>query len=122
MSPHPTGPLGLILITSMWINIFVMIWFTHKYINHLESLLSDCKCISDTRALWQGGLIGRHMRLNMVVTVITLPREMYRRGHAPRNAHLCVPRHLKWWIWVIYGWLFVNCFCLAVLVWVIKNR
>ena len=115
-----TGLLGLTLIISIWINILVMAWFTYRNINHLENRLSNCKCISDTKALWQGGLIGRQMRLNMVVTVITLPKAMYRRGDITKNAHHSVPLQLKLRTWGIYSWLFVNCTCLATLAWLIK--
>ena len=75
----------------MWTNIIIMVWFTYKSIEHLEHVLSDCSCINDFRAIWQGGIIGRQMRLNMVVTVITLPKAMYRRGHITKNAHQSVP-------------------------------
>lgn len=118
--PTTTGLLGLTLIISTWINNLVMAWFTYRNINHLENRLSNCKCISDTKALWQGGLIGRQMRLNMVVTVITLPKAMYRRGHITKNAHHSVPLQLRLRIWGIYSWLFVNCTCLAILAWLIK--
>jgi len=60
------------------------------------------------------------MRLNMVMTVITLPKAMHRRGHITENAHRCVAPWLKLWIWGMYGWLFVNCSCLAILALLIK--
>ena len=97
-----------------------MVWFTYKNIEYLEHLLSDCRCINDFRAIWQGGIIGRHMRFNMVMMVITFPGAMYRRGDTTQDAHQRIPLRLKRWIWRIYIWLFLNGFCLALLAYLIK--
>lgn len=93
---------------------------TYKNIEHLEHLLSDCRCINDFRAIWQGEIIGRHMRFNMVLMVITFASAMYRRGDTTQDAHQRIPLRLKRWIWRIYIWLFLNGFCLALLAYLIK--
>lgn len=105
---------------SVWLNLIVMMWFTYKNIDLLEDRLSGCRCISDTRGLWQGGIVGRHMRLNMVLMVTYMPGPMYRRGHITENAHLNIPRRLKWCTWGLYIWLSLNMICMAILCYAIK--
>jgi hypothetical protein len=74
------GHWGLVLGVSLWTNLIVLIWFTYSKIDFLEQRLSGCRCISDTKTLWQGGVFARHMRLNMVFMVTYLPGIMHRRG------------------------------------------
>lgn len=114
------GTSCFILLLSTWINTIVMVGFTYKNIEHLERLLSDCRCINDFKAIWQGGIIGRHMRFNMVLMVITFPSAMYRRSDSTQDAHHRIPLRLKRRIWGIYIWLFLNGFSLAVLAYLIK--
>jgi hypothetical protein len=114
------GTSCFVLLLSMWTNIIIMVWFTYKNIEHLEHLLSDCRCINDFRAIWQGEIIGRHMRFNMVMMVITFPSAMYRRGDITQDAHHRIPLRLKRRIWRIYIWLFLNGFSLALLAYLIK--
>jgi hypothetical protein len=114
------GVSSIVLIVSMWANLLIMMWFTYRNIEYLEDKLSDCRCINDFRAIWQGGIIGRHMRFNMVMMVITFPNAMYRRGDSTQDAHDRIPLRLKRWIWGIYIWLFLNGFCLTLLAYLIK--
>lgn len=116
--------LGLLCLfwgVSMWSNLILLMCFTYKQIDLLEKRLSGCRCISDTKTLWQGGIFGRHMRLNMVFMVIYMPGVMYRKGHITKDAHLNIPRRLKWWIWGLYGWLLTNVSAMAALYYVIKT-
>jgi len=115
------GQWGLILGISTWLNLIVLMWFTYKNIDFLEDRLSGCRCISDTRGIWQGGFVGRHMRFNMIFMVTYMPGIMYRQGHITKDAHLHIPRHLKWRIWGIYAWLFTNMSAMAVLCYFIKS-
>ena len=114
------GISSLILTCSMWCNLILLMCFTYRNIEYLEDKLSDCRCINDFRAIWQGGIIGRHMRFNMVMMVITFPNAMYRRGDSTQDAHDRIPLRLKRWIWGIYIWLFLNGFCLTLLAYLIK--
>ena len=104
----------------MWCNLIIMMWFTYKNIEYLEGKLSDCRCIAEFRAIWQGGFVGRHMRFNLVMMIITFPNAMYRRGDVAKDAHHRIPLRLKRWIWGIYIGLYLNGFCLAVLGYLIK--
>lgn len=113
------GISSLILFFSMWINIVLMVWFTYRNIEYFEHPLSDCSSITDFRNIWQGGVIGRHMRFNLVM-VITFPNAMYRRGDITKDAHRRIPLRLKRWIWGIYVLLYINGFCLALLGYLIK--
>lgn len=115
------GHWGLVLGVSLWTNLIVLILFTYNKIDFLEQRLSGCRCISDTKTLWQGGFFARHMRLNMVFMVTYLPGIMHRRGHITKDAHLNIPLRLKWWIWGIYFWLFSNSCAMAVLCYLIKT-
>lgn len=114
------GISSLILFFSVWTNILLMAWFTFRNIEYLEHQLSDCRCISDFRNIWQGGFIGRHMRFNMVMMVITFPNAMYRRGDTAKDAHKRISLRLKRCIWGIYVFLSINGFCLALLGYLIK--
>jgi hypothetical protein len=114
------GVSSLVLTVSMFINLTTMMWFTYKNIKYLEAQLSDCRCITDFRNIWQGGVIGRHMRFNLVMMIITFPNAMYRRGDITKDAHHRIPLRLKRWIWGIYIFLYINGFCLALLGYLIK--
>ncbi|RJX82116.1 hypothetical protein D3M70_07690 [Pseudomonas sp. LS-2] len=115
------GHWGLILVGSLLTSLISTIWFTYKKIDFLEERLLGCRCITDTKNLWQGGFIGRHMRLNMVFMVTYMPGIMHRRGLITENAHLNIPRYLRGWIWGIYLWLFSNGIAMAILCYLIKR-
>lgn len=102
------GVLCLLWGGSMCMNLVVMIGFTFKNLEHLEDKLHECTCIADTRSIWQGGVIGRHMRFNMIFMIMYIPEIMYRKGYATQNAYLKIPRHLRRMIWGIYAWLLAN--------------
>jgi hypothetical protein len=114
--------LGLIWLISSWINLVVMARFAYKNIDALEHSLSDCQGVTNTRNLWQGGIVGRHMRLSIIFAIMYMPRIMYRRGDITENAHLNIPRHLRKKIWAIYIWLFINGGCLAALYYAVSSR
>jgi tellurite resistance protein TehA-like permease len=114
------GISSLILTLSMSCNLIILMCFTYRNIEHLEDMLSDCRCINDFRAICQGGIIGRHMRFNMVMMVVTFPNVMYRRGDTTKDAHNRIPFRFKRWIWGIYIWLYLNAFCLVLLAYLIK--
>jgi len=115
------GILCLVWGISIWLNIIFLMVFTYKKIELLENCLSDCRCIAEIRAIWQGGIVGRHMRLNMVFMVTYMPEFFFRRGDITKDAHLKIPRHLKWCIWCLHGWIFANVAAMAVLCYLIKN-
>ena len=114
------GLLCLAWIVSIWINLTVLMVFTYRNIDSLENRLSGCQCIDDTRRIWGEGFVGRQMRLNMVLMVTYMHGILYRRGDITKNAHLSIPRQLKWWIWGIYGWTATNMAALAVVCYSIK--
>jgi len=115
------GHWGLLLGVSTWLNLITLMWFTYKNLDFLEDCLSDCRCVSDTRTIWQGGVVGRHMRLNMVFMVTYMPGFFFRRGDITKDAQLNIPHHLKWWIWCLHGWLVTNGGAMAVLCYLIKD-
>lgn len=116
------GILCLLWAISMWVNLIVMMRFTYKNIDAIEWHLSDCKGVAATRNLWQGGVIGRQMRLSIIFAIMYMPGIMYRRGDITENAHLNIPRHLRKKIWAIYIWLFINGGCLAALYYAVSSR
>ncbi|RAU45852.1 hypothetical protein DBY65_002665 [Pseudomonas sp. RIT412] len=107
--------LSLIWLISSWANLTVLVWFTYKNIDILESHLSDCAGVTATRNLWQGGVIGRQMRLSIIFAIMYMPKVMHRRGDITRDAHLNIPQHLRRRIWTIHIWLLINGFFLAAL-------
>jgi hypothetical protein len=114
------GLLGLILTISAWTNILFLLGFMHKHLDFLEQCLSGNKCVIDTKTLWGGGIIGRLIRLGMVFIVISMPRFMYDRGEAMKDAHQSIPRHLKRWVWGLHISLFLNLTLLMTLSLLIK--
>lgn len=102
------GLLGLILTISIWTNLLLLLWFAYKHLDLLEHRLSGSKCITETRNLWTGGMIGRLMRLGMVFIVMSMPRLMYVRGHAEKDAHRSIPLPLRRWMWGIHIALLTN--------------
>lgn len=97
---------------SIFANIIIMIYFQLNKLATMEELLSDvkpvhlndCRCISDARRMWDDGIIGRQMRMNMVTVLLTFPNLMYLRGDISKDANLKVPPHLRAWIL----WLHIN--------------
>ncbi|MBD8598658.1 hypothetical protein [Pseudomonas sp. CFBP 8772] len=91
---------------SIFANIIIMIYFQLGKLATMEELLSDvklvhlndCRCISDARRMWDDGIIGRQMRMNMVTVLLTFPNLMYLRGDISKDANLRVPPHLRAWI------------------------
>ena len=112
--------LVLIWFVSNVINLLVLIRFTYKNLDIIEDHLSDCQGVVNTRNLWGGGVIGRHMRLSIIFAGMWMPKIMFRRGDFTKNAHLNIPRHLRLRIWGINIWLIFNCTCIAVLSYAIK--
>lgn len=106
---------GLTWFMSTLLNLIVMARFGHKNLDIIERYLSDCPGVINTRNIWGGGIIGRHMRLSMIFAFMYMPGIMYRRGDITENAHLNIPRSLRRRIWAIYIWLLLNCGCLAIL-------
>lgn len=113
--------LGLAWLISSWINLMAMGWFTYKNIDVLEEHLSDCQGVTNTRNLWQGGVIGRQMRLSIIFAIMYMPRIMYRRGDITQDAHLRIPFRLRRHIWGLHIWLFINGGALAALCYAIES-
>jgi hypothetical protein len=116
----PLGVWGLLLLASVWINLIVLMRFTCKNLHIIEHHLSDCQGVINTRNLWGGGVIGRHMRLSIIFAGMWMPRIMHRRGDFTKDAHLNIPRRLRWRIWAVMVWLIINCMSMAVLYFAIK--
>jgi hypothetical protein len=93
---QPTlGILSLILLCCTLLTTLTMVIFCYRKIDLLEGYLEDCKCISDTRSSWGGGIIGRQMRMNMVSIVMTFPKIMHAKGYISADANLRIPRELR---------------------------
>lgn len=93
---QPTlGILSLILFGCTLLTTLTMAIFCYRKIDLLEGYLEDCKCISDSRSSWGGGLIGRQMRMNMVSIVMTFPKIMHANGYISADANLRIPRNLR---------------------------
>jgi len=86
-----SGHWGLVLGVSIWLNITILMVFTYKKIEFLKDRLSDCRCIAEIRAIWQGGIVGRHMRLNMVFMAKCMPGFFVRRGDMTKKCSLQYP-------------------------------
>lgn len=93
---QPTlGILSLILLCCTGLTTLSMVIFCYRKIDLLEGYLEDCKCISDSRSSWGGGIIGRQMRMNMVSIVMTFPKIMHAKGYISADANLRIPRNLR---------------------------
>jgi len=112
---------GFVWLTSSCLNLIAMMWFAYKNIDVIEQHLSDCEGITATSNLWQGGVIGRHMRLSIIFATMYMPGVMYRRGDITKDAHLNIPFQLRRKIWAIYIWLFINAGFLAVLCYAVET-
>jgi len=58
MPAIPLGIWGIILLISVWINLFVLMLFTYKNLHIIEHHFSDCQGVINTRNFWEVALAG----------------------------------------------------------------
>ncbi|SEQ64730.1 hypothetical protein SAMN03159444_02145 [Pseudomonas sp. NFACC02] len=121
MPATATGAVGLALLLSLWFNIVMFVIFALKNLNFLEGCLSSSPCIALTKGIWGDGVIGRHMRINMIFLAVTFPSAMCRRGYIRENDNFRVPYHFKLRLWILYTHLSLNLLVLMILGYVIET-
>lgn len=73
---------GIVLLL-LFLVCFSIAFIAHRYIDAIESRLTNCSYISDTRKVWgNAGLIGKVMRCGIIATVIMMPKIHAKRGLA----------------------------------------
>ncbi len=120
--PPTLGILSLILLCCTLLTTLTMVIFAYRKIDLLEGYLEGCKCISDTRSNWGGGIIGRQMRMNMVSIVLTFPQTMHAKGYITADANLSVPERLRRQVFWHYLALHLVFGCMIAFYAVIKFR
>lgn len=71
---------GIVLLLLLLV-CFSIAFIAHKYIDAIESRLTNCSYVSDTRKVWgNAGLIGKVMRGGVIATVVMMPKIHAKRG------------------------------------------
>ncbi|MEN5032815.1 hypothetical protein [Pseudomonas sp. Ps21-P2] len=71
---------GIVLLLLLLV-CFSIAFIAHKYIDAIESRLTNCSYVSDTRKVWgDAGLIGKVMRGGVIATVVMMPKIHAKRG------------------------------------------
>lgn len=71
---------GVVLLLLLLV-CFSIAFIAHKYIDAIESRLTNCSYVSDTREVWgNAGLIGKVMRGGIIATVVMMPKIHAKRG------------------------------------------
>lgn len=87
---------GFILI-AIGVVLFSVAVIAHKYIEVIESRLSNCPYIEDNKRVWSGaGLLGKVMRGGMISMVLVMPKMHARRGLIDTQELSRLPRLYKY--------------------------
>ncbi|WP_426143230.1 hypothetical protein [Pseudomonas sp. DWP3-1-2] len=71
---------GLIL-ASMGLVLFSIIFIAYKYVDAIEACLPNCSYVRDTKNVWENaGLLGKVMRGGIIAMIIMMPNIHARRG------------------------------------------
>ena len=93
-----------------------MLYLGSRKLDVLEKYLDGSKWVSDSRAVFGGGITGRSIRLHIVFWIILLPAACYWRGLAGKNAAKKIPRALKFVVVVAFASLYLYGFFAVVFV------
>jgi hypothetical protein len=68
--------LGLLVIVC-----FTIAFVAHKYVETIETRLSSCSYVNDTKKIWgHAGLLGKVMRGGIIATILMMPNIHAKRG------------------------------------------
>jgi hypothetical protein len=71
---------GIVLLLLSLV-CFSIAFIAHKYIDAIESRLTNCSYVSDTRKVWgNAGLMGKVMRGGVIAAVVMMPKIHAKRG------------------------------------------
>jgi hypothetical protein len=71
---------GIVLLLLLLV-CFSVAFIAHRYIDAIESRLTNCSYVTDTRKVWgNAGLIGKVMRGGVIATVVMMPKIHAKRG------------------------------------------
>ena len=113
---------AIAVVINMWVNIGVMVFFQRCRLKQLELYLSGGECVEWKRTVWEGGYIGRQMRLNTIVNIIILPRFYYRMGEIEQDADKRIPIKLRRQLLAAYAHMFLTMFAMVVLYFTLPDK
>lgn len=99
----------VVVFSSLFINIAVMLYFLYAKLHEVEALLHDVPFICWYRSVFGPSLIGRQARMNAIAMIVMLPDLMQRRGEVSREAYLRLPDSIIQQIRALYVVMFANC-------------
>lgn len=99
----------VVVFSSLFINIGVMLYFLYAKLDEVEALLHDVQFICWYRSVFGTSLIGRQARMNAIAMIVMLPDLMQRRGEVSREAYLRLPDSIIQQIRALYVVMFANC-------------
>jgi hypothetical protein len=85
-----------------------MLYLGFKKLDILEACLEGSKWVSDAQAVFGGGVVGRNLRLHVVLGIILLPTLCYWRGLADKDVNKKIPKALRILVLAAYFSLFLN--------------
>jgi len=102
MIAYNLGWIALGLFIIMWINLLFMCWLSFKKLELIEGVLEHSRWVSDSKAMWGGGIIGRAYRLNAIAIMIFLPVQCDNRGLVNKSDINRIPKRLRQQIKIVY--------------------
>jgi len=95
-------------ILNLWINLGIMIYFQRYRLEEIERYLAGGACVKWKKAVWEGGYIGRQMRLNTLVNIVVWPGFYYRLGEIEQDADKRIPIRLRIQLVLAYAHLYLT--------------
>lgn len=90
------GAVFALLITAIFISMSITLYLSHRLTEHIESLLPNCKLISENRKTYaELGFIGKVFRFGTISLMLVSPKAYARKGLIDINEVNQLPARIK---------------------------
>lgn len=94
---------GLIILTALCINLGILIYVAYAKLEIVEERLNKCESVNFNKEAYKdAGLIGRALRLNSILIILTVPHRCSKNEIVDFKQVAAVPRNLKLWVQLPY--------------------
>lgn len=90
------GIVFAILIAAIFVSMSTTLYLPHRLTEHIESMLPNCKLISEDRKTYAGlGFTGKVFRFRTISLMLTFPKAYARKGLIDAKEANQLPSHTK---------------------------
>lgn len=90
------GVVFAILITAIFVSMSITLYLSHRLTEHIESMLPNCKLISENRKTYAGlGFTGKVFRFGTISLMLTFPKAYARKGLIDIREVNQLPNHTR---------------------------